>query len=244
MLARLRWGLDGSGLVDVKAFEGAALDYVLAMPDGFKPSDRLPLVILLHGFGANMYDLAGLAGAIDETGYVYAFPNAPHTVQLGPGAVGFSWATGRPGMPEPNPNAPSTDELLDAFMAEISPQTGAQDGHIVLGGFSQGGGLTMSYGLPRPKVFSALAVLSGFFRDPDAVRPRLPEQKTQPVFVAHGTHDPVVPVDAGRNTRAFLQDLGYSVTYNEYPMAHEISQSTLRDLVAWLHSVMPPGIKS
>ncbi|HLF78122.1 MAG TPA: phospholipase [Dehalococcoidia bacterium] len=227
--------------MDAKAYEGSALDYVLAKPDGFTPDAGLPLVVLLHGFGANMYDLAGLASVIDATGYVYAFPNGPHGVQLGPGAVGYSWATGRPGMAPADPNAPSTDELLDTFLSEIASETGAQPGRIVLGGFSQGGGLALTHGLPRPDAFSALAVLSGFFRDHDAVRPRLPAQPTQPVFVAHGTHDPVVPIDAGRSTRAFLQELGYSLTYNEYPMAHEISPAELGDLIAWLHEVMPPG---
>jgi phospholipase/carboxylesterase len=227
--------------VEAQAYEGKALHYVLAKPDGFEPSSGLPLIILLHGFGASMYDLAGLAGAINPTGYVYAFPNAPFEVQLGPGMTGYSWMTGRPGMAPPLVDAPSTDALLDAFLQEIRSEVGASDGRIVLGGFSQGGGLTLSHGLPRPGTFAGLAVLSGFFRDQDAVRPRLPAERTQPVFLAHGTHDNVVPIDAGRYTRLFLDELGYPVTYNEYPMSHEISQPELNDLAAWLHNVMPPA---
>jgi phospholipase/carboxylesterase len=229
--------------VETKAYEGKALPYVLAKPEGFTPDAGLPLVVMLHGFGSNMYDLAGLAPAMDASGYVYAFPNAPFEVQLGPGMTGYSWATGRPGMALPAPDAPSTDDLLDAFLQEIAPEVGAQHGHIILGGFSQGGGLTLSHGLPRAGVFCGLAVLSGFFRDPDAVRPRLPAERKQSIFVGHGTHDPMIAIDAGRTTRAFLEELGYPVTYNEYPMAHEVSQDELRDLVAWLHNVMPPGVQ-
>ena len=230
--------------MDTKAYEGKALHYVLAKPDGFTPDAGFPLVVMLHGFGSNMYDLAGLASAIDAESYVYAFPNAPFEVQLGPGMTGYSWATGRPGMAPTEPDAPSTDDLLDAFLQEIAPEVGRQDGRIILGGFSQGGGLTLTHGLARADVFAGLMVLSGFFRDPDSVRPRLPAERKQPIFVAHGTHDPMIAIDAGRNTRAFLEELGYPVTYNEYPMAHEVSQGELIDLVAWLHQVMPPGQKA
>ncbi len=231
------------GKVETKAFEGKALHYVLAKPDGFRVDAGLPLVVMLHGFGSNMYDLAGLAPAMDADGYVYAFPNAPFEVQLGPGMTGYSWATGRPGMAPPSTDTPSTDELLDAFMQEIGPEVGAEDGRIILGGFSQGGGLTLTHGLPRADVFAGLAVLSGFFRDPDAVRPRLPAVRKQPIFVGHGTLDSMIAIDAGRTTRAFLDEMGYPVTYNEYPIAHEVSQEELRDLVSWLHNVMPPAMK-
>jgi phospholipase/carboxylesterase len=230
--------------VQAKVFEGEALRYILAKPDGFDADAGLPLVVLLHGFGASMYDLADLAPIIDADGYVYAFPNAPFTVEFGGGATGFSWMTGRPGMAPPAPDAPGSEQLLDAFMQEIRPETGAQDGRIVLGGFSQGGGLTLTYGLPRPSVFGALAVLSGFFRDAEAVRPRLPDKPSQPVFVAHGIHDPMINIEAGRGTRDFLTGLNYQVTYNEYEMAHEISSATMRDLIDWLTRVMPPGPKA
>jgi phospholipase/carboxylesterase len=226
--------------VESQVVQGDSLHYVLVTPEGFRPG-TMPLVVLLHGFGANMYDLAGLAPAIDQAGYAYAFPNAPYRVQLGPGMVGYSWMTGRPGM-EPVPaGGPSVEEMLDGFMAGVTQQTGAASGSIVLGGFSQGGGLTLAYGLPRPEVFRGLAVLSGFFRDPDGVRSRVMPGDQRPVFVAHGSNDGVVPVDGGRNTRAFLEELGYPLTYREYPMAHEICQPELNDLVSWLHTTLPPG---
>ena len=91
------------------------------------PATRYPLVVLLHGFGANMQDLASLAPYIDEKGYVYAFPNAPFTVELGPGYTGYSWATGRPGMAPADPNAPDVDELLEVFMSCLLYTSDAAD---------------------------------------------------------------------------------------------------------------------
>src|SRR3990172_6276790 len=73
-------------------------------------------------------------------------------------ADGYGGSVGRPGMPEPPPEGPTIEELLDAFMAELTERTGARPGRIVLGGFSQGGGLALRYGLPRPETFAGLAV--------------------------------------------------------------------------------------
>lgn len=220
---------------------GRALSYVLATPEGFEPAAGFPLVVLLHGFGANMYDLAGLAPSIDPSGYVYAFPNAPYSLDFGGGATGYSWSLGRPGMPEPPPaGGPSVEELLDGFFAELLERTGAQRGRVVLGGFSQGGGLALRYGLPRPESFAGLAVLSGFFRDFDAVRARLPAAREQAIFLAHGRYDPLVGLALALEMKAFLEGLGYHPAYHEYDMAHEVSRQELADLSSWLHDVLPP----
>ena len=57
--------------------QGKNLLYLTVHPDNYRPKERYPLIILLHGYGANMYDLATLAPGIDREGYVYACPNAP-----------------------------------------------------------------------------------------------------------------------------------------------------------------------
>jgi phospholipase/carboxylesterase len=226
--------------VQGRQFEGTALQYILVTPEGFTAEAGYPLVVLLHGFGANMQDLTSLAPYIDDTGYVYAFPNAPFEVNLGPGYTGYSWATGRPGMAPPDANAPDVDELLAVFMSEAMTAAGATPGKVVLGGFSQGGGLTLRFGLPRPEMFAGLAVLSGFFRDQEAVEKRLPVERKQRVFVAHGTQDSTVPIDGGRANKAFLEGAGYEFEYHEYPMAHEIAPQELEDLKAWLHATLAP----
>jgi len=230
--------------VQATTIDGKSLSYVLMLPDGFDSAAGYPLVVLLHGFGASMEDLAGLAPAIDASGYAYAFPNGPYTVELGPGMYGFSWALGRPGVIAPSADGPSIEDQLDGFMDDLLRETGAERGRIVLGGFSQGGGLTLRYGLPRPETFTGLAVLSGFFRDADEMREKLPKERRQPVFVAHGTRDPVVVPSAGRGTKAFLDEMGYPNEYHEYEMAHQITPAEIRDLTAWLHATLPPRDKA
>ena len=223
--------------MNAEVIEGGVLDYVLATPDGFTPDGSWPLVVLMHGFGANMYDLASLATAIDPDGYVYAFPNAPYQLS---GMGGFSWAANRPGAVEPPGPPMSMEERLEGFLNNVMERTGAKAGNIVLGGFSQGAGMTLRNGLVRPEMFAGLIVLSGFFRDADEVRSKLPPGRSQPIFLVHGRQDGVVPIEQAHENRRFLEEMGYAPEYHEYDMAHSISPEVLRELQPWLHKVLPP----
>jgi phospholipase/carboxylesterase len=217
---------------------GSALDYILVRPAAYQPGDAYPVVVLLHGFGASMYDLANVAPAIDAEGYLYFFPNAPYEVHFGGGQVGYSWRTDRPGIAAPDPGDPTTEQRLDAFFEEILARDGVEAGKIVLGGFSQGGGLTLTYGLTRPETFPGLACLSGLLRT--AELDNLPADRTQRIFIAHGTYDPMIDVGVARTARQFLEERGYAPEYHEYPMAHQIAAEELDDLRPWLHTTLPP----
>jgi phospholipase/carboxylesterase len=220
--------------------EGTSLPYVLVTPDGFTPDGSFPLVIILHGFGASMYDLSSIAPGIDASGYVYAFPNGPYEVDLGLYGTGYSWSADRPGVvPIANDNT-TIDEKLDACFAELLETTGAKPGNIVLGGFSQGAGVTLRYGLLRPEMFAGLAVLSGFFRDAETIRDSLPAQRTQPIFMVHGRQDQMIALESALQTKAFLEDAGYTPEYHEYDMPHTVSEEVLRDLAPWLHKTLLP----
>jgi phospholipase/carboxylesterase len=223
--------------MQAEAIEGGALDYVLVTPDGFTPDGSWPLVLMLHGFGANMYDLANLAPAIDPNGYVYAFPNAPYRLM---GMGGASWSGDRPGAVEPEGPQRSVEERLEAVTADVLERTSATAGNAVLGGFSQGAGLTLRHGLVRPDVFAGLIVLSGFFQDAETVRPSLPAGRTQPIFLVHGTQDSMIPVEQAHENRRFLEENGYTPEYHEYDMPHTVSSEVIADLQPWLHRVLPP----
>jgi phospholipase/carboxylesterase len=225
--------------MNAKVIEAEPLQYVLVTPDGFEPDGSYPVVVMLHGFGANMYDLASLAPNIDDSGYVYAFPNAPYPL-AGMGGGGFSWMLGRPGVVAPATPGASVDEMLEGLMTDLGQSVGAKAGNIVLGGFSQGAGLTLSHGLLRPETFRALIVLSGFFRSADEVRPKLPAARTQPVFLVHGRLDQVIPIEQAYETKRFLEEAGYATEYHEYDMPHSISPEVIADLIPWLHANLPP----
>jgi phospholipase/carboxylesterase len=106
----------------------------------------------------------------------------------------------------------------------------------LLGGFSQGAGVALSVALPRPDLTSGLLVLSGL--PPPAAQGPPGGLGGLPAFVAHGLHDPLIPVEVGRGTRDLLTRLGAEVTYREYPMGHMVVPAELSDARTWLSSVL------
>lgn len=217
---------------------GKTLEYLVVEPDGYGADRSYPVVMLLHGFGAGMADLAGLAPAIDAEGYVYVCPNAPIPMQVGPGMVGYAWT--QPGDSGTSEDARRAEALLATLFDEVIDEYHPEAGQLVLGGFSQGGMMTYQCGLPRPDMFSGLMALSARISDPNDLRARLPEGRTQPLFVTHGTADPLIPIEDAREAREFLQAEGYAPEYREYPMGHEITQAVLEDLGRWIRGVLPP----
>ena len=189
-----------------------------------------------------MGDLAGLAPAIEDKGYVYACPNAPLAFDFGGGYTGYGW------MPRQNVASPEevqaarekSEALFEDFFEEAFETLNTTRGKAALLGFSQGGGMTYRCGLKRPDVFAGLAALSAAVFDPEILRPGLPENRDQPIFVAHGIRDMQIDVETARATRVFLEAEGYLPEYREYNMGHEIPFEVLSDLIPWITGVLPP----
>ena len=144
--------------MEAKQFEGKTLKYLAIEPDDYDSSKTYPMIILMHGFGASMRDLAGLCPVIDSKGYVYICPNAPLTVQLGPGVTGFAWAPPRDSRGDGDMD--SAVEKLSVMVTEVMEQYSVEKGQVILGGFSQGGMMTYAYGLPNPDQFMGLVMLT------------------------------------------------------------------------------------
>ena len=128
--------------------------------------------------------------------------------------------------------------MVLGFVIEVAQRFDLQDRQILLAGFSQGGRVTYSIGLSNPETFAGLAVLSSGISDPDSLRARLPAQRNQHIFIAHGTDD---NIERGRRSRDFLADEGYAPSYHEYNMGHEITADVVRDLASWIPSILPPA---
>ena len=218
--------------------EGSGLQYITIVPDEYDSDSAYPLVVMLHGFGANMQDLAGLAPAINDTGYVYACPNAPIPFELGPGQTGFGWMTPRGGgTPEETTNS---EQLLSDFFDTVFEQFNVMPGQALLLGFSQGGGMTYRCGLGRADKFAGLAALSATLPDSDELLARLPSERKQPIFIAQGRYDQMVSEDTAHSAKTFLENNGYNPDFHLYDMGHEISGEELGDLVPWMAAVLPP----
>jgi phospholipase/carboxylesterase len=156
------------------------------------------------------------------------------SVPIGPGAFGYGWFPLVPGQPpEPEAFLEASSDLrtfLD-LAAERYPVDGKQQ--TVLG-FSQGGLMAYELALREPKRFAGLVVLSSWL--PEILSkdlPRLSEHRGFPVLVIHGTEDEMVPIEKAHESRRVLEDFGVDLTYQEFPMGHEIRPEAMRLILRW-----------
>ncbi len=212
------------------------LSYLRVLPEDHNPSSSYTVIILLHGYGSHMGDLAGLAPMINATDFVYICPNAPLEIDLGLGRMGHAWFP---------PNGDSDDfsgnnisdsvTLLDATISDALDNLPVGKDKVLLGGFSQGGMMTLHYGLLRPDRFSGAIALSSKILDKTYLSTNIKTMGKLPIYISHGTLDQVIPVSEGRSTNEFLLEVGYEVDYYEYTMGHAISSENIADLQQWLN---------
>jgi phospholipase/carboxylesterase len=193
-------------------------------------------LVLFHGRGADEHDLFPLLDMLDpERRLLGATPRGP--LSLPPGGAHW-YAVHRVGYPDPDTfhaTYPQVADWLDGLLAEhaITPE------RTVLGGFSQGSVMSYALGLgagrPRP---AGIIALSGFIPEVDGFEVDLDKAAGLPVAIGHGTHDPVISVEFGRDAHERLVDAGADVLYRETPMAHTIDPRFLAELPAWLRDTL------
>jgi phospholipase/carboxylesterase len=197
----------------------------LERPAAGEPEGAL---VLLHGRGADEHDLFPLLDALDPERRLHGYtPRAP--LALPPGGAHW-YVVPRVGYPDPETFAEGYGALTAWF--DALPFAA---GDIVLGGFSQGAVMSYALGLGkgRPRT-RALIALSGFIPTVAGWESDL-EPPFPPIAIAHGTYDPVIPVEFGRAARDRLEAAGAEVWYRESPIEHSIDPQVvleLRSLVA------------
>lgn len=193
--------------------------------------------MLIHGYGADEFDLAGLVPHIDPQGQFFTVcPRGPHSVM----GFGAGWyERDDDGQIDPAMFLRSVD-ALDATIDKACGDGGFNRAEVVIIGFSQGCAMTLASALRTPGATrpAAIACLSGMLTELDGLdyvfqnsanSERLPE-----ILIHHGTLDPVVAIERGHAIRDALANHGVEHTYREYPMQHEISPASIRDLHDWL----------
>ncbi|MCU1246724.1 MAG: phospholipase/carboxylesterase [Acidobacteria bacterium] len=208
-----------------------SLRYVKSVPSRQSDQALLPLVVCMHGRGADANDLAGVAPTIDGAGgYRFIFPNAAKPFEPYPGMrYGWSWFEGWP--PAPGTIADSRQAIL-TFLDEIVARYPTPAGKVALAGFSQGGLMALDAGFRTKEPLAALVVMSGAIYEADL--PDLKARREQPVLLVHGTQDEVIPVLAARRTRLVLEEHGIRPEYGEFPMGHFVTPESLQTVSAFL----------
>ncbi|MDX1508103.1 MAG: carboxylesterase, partial [Woeseiaceae bacterium] len=113
---------------------------------------------------------------------------------------------------------------------------------IVIAGFSQGGAIALHNVLRATQKPAGLMALSTYLPLADTLQTEVVDNPAAgdtsvPVFMAHGSFDPVIPCEGGRQSAQALEQIGYSVEWHEYPMAHGVCPQEIGDISAWLQRV-------
>lgn len=199
--------------------------------------------MLLHGWGSNCQDLAGLANYMDLSDYQLVFPEAPFPHPYNP--TGKMWYTfpqaysflGKPEFGD-RPDLSTSRQQLIEFLTQLTQTANIPFSRIILGGFSQGGAMTLDVGERLP--LAGLMVLSGYLHAP------LQPQQTSlpPILMIHGRQDQVVPLQAAHQTRDSLQALGITPQYQEYDMGHEVQPIAFSQIQSFVKELLPIHNKS
>jgi len=190
------------------------LNAIAIPPANGKPPDHV--LVLLHGWGADANNLAPLAQVLDLPNYQYLFPNAPFPHPEVPSALAW-YALETPdyyGLPE-------SRQKLRNWLLSLENETGVPLSRTVLGGFSQGGAMTLDVGIELP--LAGLFSLSGYLH----FQPSPLKTPISPILIVHGKQDFVVPIKAARQARDKLQGINAPVEYHEFNMGHEVPQIVL-----------------
>lgn len=204
-------------------------------------------LIVLHGLGADGNDFVPIAQELDlsAVGPVrFVFPSAPvRPVTLNAGYEMRAWYDIHP--PGPDGSRREDEAGLRASQAIVQQlldreaDRGVPPGRTVLMGFSQGCAMTLLAGLRAPKRLAGLVALSGYLPLPETTAAeRSAANRDVPVFMAHGTHDPMVVVERGLHARDALRALGHEVQWHAYPMEHSVCAQEVADLNAWLVALL------
>jgi phospholipase/carboxylesterase len=206
--------------------------YAAHVPAGDGP---FPLILAIHGWGANAHDLLGLAPMIHGGRAIVLCPQGQVAVPVGGGNYGYGWFPLNPGAPPDVAAFERGADALRAFVDGAVARYPVDPKKIVPIGFSQGGVMAYDLALRDPGRFAGLAALSSWLPGLLAEDlPKTPEQEGLPVLIVHGTADPMLGVEKARESRELLRPFGVALTYREFDMGHEIRPDALRVILKWL----------
>jgi phospholipase/carboxylesterase len=200
-----------------------------------------PVVVLLHGRGSDEKDLLGLSRHLPATWTVIA-PRAPFPAEpwgYGPGWAWYQFLGGN--RPEPDGFAESL-RAVSSLLRSLPDALGFDAARLVLGGFSQGGTVSLALALATtaghlgddaPRIARAVN-LSGFLADHPLVRAAPETVSGVRMFWGHGTADPAIPFGLAVEGREALRAAGADLETHDYPAGHWIEPKELRDLAAWV----------
>ena len=202
-------------------------------------------VIWLHGLGADGHDFESIVPELrlgDELAVRFVFPHAPERpVTINGGMVMRAWydILGMDIRRDEDEEGLRTSEAQVRALVEREVSRGVSEERIVLAGFSQGGAIALQAGVRHPRQLAGIMALSTYLPLPEKLEAEAsPANRDCPVFMAHGTQDPVVPFEGGQLSKEALEAQGYEIEWREYPMPHSVCMEEIADAATWLTRVL------
>ena len=210
----------------------------------------------MHGLGADANDFVPLVPELDLRGRSgqalsirFVFPNAPvMPVTINGGTSMRAWydilhfdlgGAGTAGLPREDEQGLRASQAMIGALVDAEVAKGIPTSRILLAGFSQGAAMTLMTGLRQPVRLGGLIALSGYL--PLAARLAAEAHAVNrdvPIFMAHGTYDPVVRIERALQSRDALLQLGYQVDWHSYPMQHSVCAEEVAAIGAFVRRVL------
>ncbi len=198
-------------------------------------------VIWMHGLGATNHDFDDVIPELGCGFLRFVFPAAPiKPVTINAGMPMTSWydilsfddPPLRESEADVRESATAVTQIIDRELAR-----GVPSHRIVLAGFSQGGAMALHIGVRETRPLAGLLVLSGYMLLPHTFEAeRSPANNRTPIFIGHGTEDPIVRLHLCHKATRTLRSSGYEVEPHEYPMGHSLCLPEVEHIRTWLEA--------
>ena len=209
------------------------------------PVPATAAVVWLHGLGADGHDFEPVAAELERgglDGIRYVFPHAPvRPVTINGGMEMRAWYDIAGSDFERRADEEGVRESAGIARALVDEQIarGIAAQRIVLAGFSQGGAIALYAGLRFPFRIAGILALSTYLPALRSLEAQAhPANRDVPIFLAHGSQDPMIALSLSERSRAALAALGYVVEVHTYPMPHSVCAEEIRDIGNWLSRVL------
>jgi phospholipase/carboxylesterase len=198
-------------------------------------------VVWLHGLGADGHDFVPLVPELrlpPSLAIRFIFPHAPvRPVTINNGYVMRAWydikslsrdaAEDEVGIRE--------SENMVRQLIQKERDAGVNGTSIVIAGFSQGGAVALHTALRYPQLLGGVLALSTYLPLQKLLAAEAAQaNRSTPIFMCHGSQDPIVPRALGELSRDCLRALGYDITWKDYAMEHEVCAQEIADIGRWL----------
>jgi phospholipase/carboxylesterase len=202
----------------------------------------------MHGLGADGWDFVPLVRELPlppDLALRFIFPHAPvRPVTINNGFEMRAWydiaMNDIARLPDEKGIRESQHQVEQLIARER--ERGVDSRHIVLAGFSQGGAIALQAGLRHSQRLGGIMALSTYLTLQESLEAEgAPANRSTPIFMAHGTQDPIVPLQLAESSAEALRRAGYEVEWHTWPMPHSVCAEEVQAAAGFLERVYGDG---